>query len=237
MAADQADRVDAAGTVVISARARLLAQALVLLAAEHDVPAVHAAPQDVVDTAERLSGRVVLVGADIGPEELNHLAHQAHQADPPLAVVLLEVRPGQYDRQLAATLGAAGWITTDCDGTGLIEAIAAAALGRTVGPGTETGTDAGPNQTRVTGSLGARHRRSEPAGLDALTHREREVLALLSGGYTSDGVADRLRISRHTVRTHVQNMMGKLLVGSRAELIALARRSGVTPVRASNDRL
>jgi DNA-binding CsgD family transcriptional regulator len=65
---------------------------------------------------------------------------------------------------------------------------------------------------------------------DSLTPREQGVLrALLEGGDTV-ALAERLQISPHTVRTHVQNLLAKLGVTSRAEAVALALRTGLVPV-------
>jgi DNA-binding CsgD family transcriptional regulator len=64
---------------------------------------------------------------------------------------------------------------------------------------------------------------------DSLTPREQGVLhALLEGGDTM-ALAERLQISPHTVRTHVQNLLAKLGVTSRAEAVALALRTGLIP--------
>jgi DNA-binding CsgD family transcriptional regulator len=65
---------------------------------------------------------------------------------------------------------------------------------------------------------------------DSLTPREQGVLCeLLEGGDTM-ALAERLQISPHTVRTHVQNLLAKLGVTSRAEAVALALRTGLVPV-------
>jgi DNA-binding CsgD family transcriptional regulator len=69
----------------------------------------------------------------------------------------------------------------------------------------------------------------EPVGagrLADLTPRERQVLGLLSEGWTNERIAERLGISRNTVRTHVQNIRAKLDVGTRLEAAALLLRSG-----------
>jgi DNA-binding NarL/FixJ family response regulator len=60
--------------------------------------------------------------------------------------------------------------------------------------------------------------------LDSLTHREHEVLDLLSAGLTQEQMADRLVISPKTVATHIQRILGKLDVRSRAQAVALVLR-------------
>jgi len=64
----------------------------------------------------------------------------------------------------------------------------------------------------------------EPKELDALTRREREVLALLTEGLDGPAIAKRLFVSPLTVRNHVQHILTKLDVHSRAEAVALALR-------------
>jgi DNA-binding NarL/FixJ family response regulator len=60
-----------------------------------------------------------------------------------------------------------------------------------------------------------------------LTPRELEVLQLLAEGMTQPQIARRLVISPRTVGTHIQNLLGKLDVHSRAQAVALAHRMGL----------
>jgi PAS domain S-box-containing protein len=59
---------------------------------------------------------------------------------------------------------------------------------------------------------------------NGLTRRELEILRLLAEGANTRVVAERLRVSRATVRNHVQNIFGKLEVHSRLEAVACATR-------------
>lgn len=60
-----------------------------------------------------------------------------------------------------------------------------------------------------------------------LTPREREILTALTSGTSTDSIADRLCISRRTVRNHVNNILGKLEVHSRLEAVAYAISNGL----------
>jgi DNA-binding NarL/FixJ family response regulator len=78
--------------------------------------------------------------------------------------------------------------------------------------------------------------RSAPAqalAFAGLTPRELEVLQLLAEGYSVAKIAARLVISARTVATHVEHILAKLGVNSRAQAIALAYRDGLVLPRRS----
>jgi len=80
------------------------------------------------------------------------------------------------------------------------------------------------------------HRSSPPGDIDGLTAREKEVLGELLGGGGAAVIGERLGISEHTVRTHVQNAMAKLGVTSRVEAAAWALRNGLAPAALGENR-
>ncbi|WP_328426538.1 response regulator transcription factor [Micromonospora sp. NBC_00389] len=66
--------------------------------------------------------------------------------------------------------------------------------------------------------------------LAVLTHREREVLALVGQGLSNDEIAATLTLSSATARTHVSRAMVKLGARDRAQLVVIAYQTGlVTP--------
>lgn len=66
-----------------------------------------------------------------------------------------------------------------------------------------------------------------PSEQPVLTARQRQVLALIADGHTSQRVAERLGLSARTVDRHVENMMRRLGIHSRVELVAHALRHGL----------
>ncbi|MFI1659037.1 response regulator [Streptomyces sp. NPDC020472] len=71
------------------------------------------------------------------------------------------------------------------------------------------------------------------AGLEELTGREREAVALVARGLSNDEIADRMVISPMTAKTHVNRAMTKLHARDRAQLVVLAYESGLVTPRAS----
>ena len=65
---------------------------------------------------------------------------------------------------------------------------------------------------------------------DQLTARERDVLKLVAEGYTTEQIADTLVVSRKTVEGHKTNLMAKLGVHNRIELVKYALRKGIITI-------
>lgn len=70
-------------------------------------------------------------------------------------------------------------------------------------------------------------------GLEELTGREREAVALVAHGLSNDEIANRMVISPLTAKTHVNRAMTKLHARDRAQLVVLAYQSGLVTARSS----
>jgi two-component system nitrate/nitrite response regulator NarL len=117
-----------------------------------------------------------------------------------------------------------GYITKDTDLTRFIAAIESALGGQVVMP------------RRLTRKETGKEARGDylAALIASLTTREREVLALLTEGKNGSRIAETLRISQNTVRTHVQSILTKLQVHSRLEAAAFAVQHGLVENRDSD---
>lgn len=138
------------------------------------------------------------------------------RAYPGLQVVVLTSFGGQHRVQAALEAGATGYLLKDADVDEVADAVRAAVRG-------EIHLDS----VVVSEMVGVR------SGIDALTPREREVLALLATGCTNQEIAVRLAITERTARTHVSNLLGKLKLGSRTQAALLAQREGLRPAQDS----
>jgi DNA-binding NarL/FixJ family response regulator len=79
--------------------------------------------------------------------------------------------------------------------------------------------------------------RQRPAAIGSdLTAREREVLALLAEGCSTEALVRKLFLSVHTVRNHVRNILVKLKAQSRLEAVAIATKQGLLDKTGQPDR-
>lgn len=124
---------------------------------------------------------------------------------------------------LALQAGAAGWVAKDCSLQRLLTVIRGVLRDEThLPPALLTGVLRELTAAR-------KHRTESERLVESLTPREREVLRCMVAGLGRKAVAERLFLSPHTVRTHMQNVLGKLGVHSTLAAVALARRAGVGP--------
>ncbi|WP_432096619.1 LuxR C-terminal-related transcriptional regulator [Streptomyces sp. bgisy100] len=134
-------------------------------------------------------------------------------------------------RRAAAALqaGASGWVAKDCSLSRLLSVIRGVLREEThLPPALLTGVLRELTAAR-------KHRTESERLVESLTPREREVLRCMVAGLGRKAVAERLFLSPHTVRTHMQNVLGKLGVHSTLAAVALARRAGVGPVDLAGD--
>jgi DNA-binding NarL/FixJ family response regulator len=130
-------------------------------------------------------------------------------------VLMLTVSDEEPDLYAALRVGAAGYLTKDVPPVELIEAVLAVARGEPrIAPAMAS---------RMLADLG-RGAASPPDPLDALSDRERDVLALLAEGLRNREIAERLVISEATVKTHVRHVLEKLRFRNRSEAAAFAAR-------------
>ncbi|HWV76836.1 MAG TPA: response regulator transcription factor [Isoptericola sp.] len=124
----------------------------------------------------------------------------------------------------ALRAGASGFVVKDTEPADLVEAVRAAVRGDAL---------LSPAITRrLISEFVARPPDAIAAdGLDLLTPREREVVALVAHGLSNDEIAERMVLSPLTAKTHVSRAMTKLGARDRAQLVVFAYESGIVSPR------
>jgi DNA-binding NarL/FixJ family response regulator len=186
---------------------------------------VMAADDSVASASRWLVGRhvdIVLLDTEL-PEGL-HFATEVTRGRsanlPPVRVIMLGTVSDAARLVEALRAGVAGWVLKGESIDHLLEAIQGVMRDETWLPATAVGP-----VLRLL--LDDRHGRPS-SGTDplmVLTSREREVLSYLAQGMGRYEVAERMHLSPNTVRSHLQNLMGKLKVHTTLEAVALARRA------------
>lgn len=137
---------------------------------------------------------------------------------PALRILLLTVHEDTCLLREAIDMGASGYIIKRAIETELMTAVRAVARGDLyVHPSLmrELIEDERPQRPR------------SGIGAETLTYREVEVLRLIAQGCTNRQIADQLGISIRTVETHRANLMGKLELRGRVELVRYAMQHGL----------
>jgi DNA-binding NarL/FixJ family response regulator len=195
-----------------------------LLDTEDDIEVVGEASdgQEAIDLARRLVPDVVLMDIRMpGVDGLTATRILAldERLDNTRIVILTTFDLDEYVFE-ALRIGASGFLVKNTEPTELLRGVRAVAEGDALlSPGITR---------RLVEEFATRSRAAGPApSLDALTDREREVMALVGGGLTNDEIATRLVVSPATAKTHVSRAMVKLGARDRAQLVVLAYESGL----------
>jgi DNA-binding NarL/FixJ family response regulator len=163
-------------------------------------------------------------GGDDGLVDGISLVAGVRSGQPSVRTVVLAEKDDPRRAALALQAGASGWVAKDCSLSRLLTVIRGVLRDEThLPPALLTGVLRELTAAR-------KHRTESERLVESLTPREREVLRCMVAGLGRKAVAERLFLSPHTVRTHMQNVLGKLGVHSTLAAVALARRAGVGPV-------
>lgn len=175
---------------------------------------------EAIAQAEELAPDVILM--DLAMPDLNGMeATERIKAEHPEIQVLALSMHGTDDylfRVLES--GASGYVLKEADASELAAAVRAVhAGGAFISP---------PLAKRLIEQFLRRvGSGEEQASYDKLTAREKEILRFIGDGLTNEEIAGKLVLSVHTVQTHRSNIMEKLSLHNRAQLVTYAARVGL----------
>ena len=173
--------------------------------------------EEAVRLCEQLKPDVVLMDLVMPGMDGAMATQKIRERCPNIQVIALTSFKEQNLVQAVMQAGAIGYLLKNVSADELADAIRAAHAGRPT---------LAPEATQAL--IQASRAGSQPPkpGHD-LTDREREVLALMVEGLTNPEIAERLVVSRSTVKFHVSSILSKLEATSRTEAVALALQEGL----------
>ncbi|MBT3389545.1 MAG: response regulator transcription factor [Chloroflexi bacterium] len=172
-----------------------------------------------VEIAEKLIPDIIVM--DVAMPLLNGIeaTTKIKQSHPHIKIIILSMYDYENYIRQALAAGAAGYILKDACATELIDAIHAVKKGESV---------LSPAITRLVIEDYLRWGEIQPVeNNNNLTTREREVLQLIAEGYTNKEISEILVIAAKTVQSHRTNLMDKLDLHSKGDLIKYAIRKKI----------
>jgi len=199
---------------------RLVREGLIaLLSNLSDVRVVASASGDETAMLPDVKAQVVLLDVGLSHGHSLRVAKQIRQDWPDSRVILMDVLPVYEDLVQFVNAGVSGFVMKDATLEDLISTVRSVAQGGQVLP------------PQMATTLFARIAtdavvRGRPEALDAvrMTPREREVINLIAEGLSNKEIATRLEIATDTVKSHVRNVMEKLMLHTRLQIAAFAHR-------------
>lgn len=158
-------------------------------------------------------------------------AEAALEIQPNIAIVVVTMHEDEYYLREMLRIGARGFLLKKSSVQDLVQGL------RTVYQG---GVFIDPSLTHhmVASFVGIPEpKKTKTSRLSLLTKREQEVCQVLALGYTNAEVGKNLFISERTVETHRANIMAKLQLRNRADLVRFSLENGLLPGTSRKDRV
>jgi two-component system NarL family response regulator len=189
-----------------------------VLADEVDIAVIGAAAtiSDALATLEKAPPDVVLMDYHLPDGDGIAAAAEIRKRLPKTKVVIITGSVGEQILKDALAAGCAGYLLKTEQAANIPLAIRAAHAGSTaVSPDT---------LARI---INSSRGKAQP---DELSDRELEVLTLVANGRTADEIAEKLFLSRNTIRNHMQSALEKLGVHSKLEAVVTCHRLGLIQI-------
>ena len=184
-----------------------------------DLRVVAGGDSDAAAAVTTIAPQVVLLDLGLRNGDSLRIAEKVRKEFPASKIIVMDLLPVHEDIVEFVNAGVSGFIMKDATLDDLVRTIRSVAEGVNVLPPQMTGS----LFSQIARDAVARGR---PEALDAvrMTPRERQVINLIAEGLGNKEIASRLHIATHTVKSHVRNVMEKLMLHTRLQIAAYAHR-------------
>jgi DNA-binding NarL/FixJ family response regulator len=143
------------------------------------------------------------------------------KSTPQSKVIILSIHDSRLFVEKALKSGAKGYILKESATEEMIHAINEVYRGNYF-------LSPGVSKYIIKEFLGRKYKQRKYQKREILTRREREILQLISEGFTNKEISSRLNLSVNTVHVHRRNIMEKLDIHKQADLIRYALKEGIS---------
>lgn len=181
-----------------------------------------ASGSQALEVVERLKPDIVAMDVRLPDQSGIEVCRAIKRRWPEVRVLMLTAYDSEDLVLAAVEAGADGYVLKQLEGASLLQALRSLRQG---------GGALDPTVTRTLLSrLRQQAKRQRHQAFEALTPREKQVLALIARGFDNDQIARALGLSEKTVRNHVTVILDKLGVANRAQAAVYALRHGIDDV-------
>lgn len=175
------------------------------------------------DAAELRDTRpqVILLDIGLGQGTSLRVAERIKKEFPESKIIVMDVLPVHEDIAEFVNVGVSGFMMKDATVNDLVSTIRSVAQGAHVLPSEITST----LFSQIAKDAVVRGR-ADMLEAVRMTPREREVIDLIAEGLGNKEIAARLNVATDTVKSHVRNIMEKLMLHTRLQIAAFAHRGG-----------
>ncbi len=179
--------------------------------------------RDAVQEAKETEPDVALIDTNISNYDSGEAARQINKSSPKVKVALLTDSENEQELFSAIETGVTGYLLKDMKIGDLVKSIELIGKGEVV--------VSPPLGEKLVGKF-ASMKEKEAETQAGLTDREIEIIKLMTKGATNKEIAETLFITENTTKVHVKNILEKLQLRNRQQLVAYAVQSGlVTDIR------
>lgn len=201
---------------------RLVREGIVALLSQHsDLRVVAEGSNGETLLIADLQPHVVLLDLGLRNGDSLKVAQKIRKEFPDAKVIVMDLLPVHEEIVEFVHAGVSGFVMKDATVQDLVDAIRSVADGAQILPPEMTGT----LFSQIARQAVAKGR-SKTLDSVRMTPREREVINLIAEGMSNKEIARHLHIATHTVKSHVRNIMEKLMLHTRLQIAAYAYGQG-----------